>query len=212
VSEKRDPNGAWVANEESNIRRYEAFSDVVIGFSLAQLGASLRIPARAEDLFSDPGWILGFLWAFANICALWWFHHRLFATFWRPKTWPILVNFAWLATMTLTIYATQLTIHLGDILVYRMYFALTALAYWILALQYYLCRNEAGGGELQSLRALRGIVMLGLWGGAFFVVELLLWLPTSSFGMEIWVPIVLAMVASAMLGRRFRRQERALEH
>jgi hypothetical protein len=38
-------------SEKEVIHRLEAFSDIVIGFSLAQLGLSLTIPAHARDLF-----------------------------------------------------------------------------------------------------------------------------------------------------------------
>jgi hypothetical protein len=79
-------------------------------------------------------------------------------------------------------------------------------------LEYYLCRNEAGSAELPRLRVRRAMVMLSLWGTAFLVVAALLSLPmpAGGFAMDIWIPMATAIVASSVLGRRFRRRERAL--
>jgi hypothetical protein len=40
-------------SEKEVVHRLEAFSDIVIGFSLAQLGLTLIIPRHAIDLFSN---------------------------------------------------------------------------------------------------------------------------------------------------------------
>jgi hypothetical protein len=62
--------------DERTIHRYEAFSDIVIGFSLAELGSILVLPKSGESLFADPTWLVAFLLAFAVICALWFFSGR----------------------------------------------------------------------------------------------------------------------------------------
>src|ERR1700674_3560753 len=126
-------------SDERTVRRFEAFSDIVIGFSLAQLGANLVVPGRGADLYSNPGWLVGFVWAFAMICAMWWFHHRIFASIFVPRTIPTLLNFVWLAVVVLCVYFTEVTVHLADDPVtWRTYFGLFALAYGLLAAQYYV--------------------------------------------------------------------------
>ncbi|HZT11708.1 MAG TPA: TMEM175 family protein, partial [Candidatus Baltobacteraceae bacterium] len=73
-------------SEERSIHRFEAFSDIVIGFSLAQLGASLALPSRPIELFTNLIWLVAFLWAFAMVCSMWWFHHRFFTQLFVPRT------------------------------------------------------------------------------------------------------------------------------
>ena len=194
---------------ESSTRRYEAFSDVVIGFCLAQLSLTLRIPAHGAELISDPRWLLDFLWAFANVCGMWWFHHRLFTSFWRPKMWPILINFAWLATVILCMYATQLAIQLDDPISGQLYFGFFALAYFLLALQYYIGRKEAGDSELAQLRSHRGVMMMLLWGMTFVAAGFIYFLPRDVHFVT-WIPFTVAAALSTAIARWFRRQELAL--
>ena len=131
-------------SEERSVHRYEAFSDIVIGFSLAQLGASLVVPRQTIDLVHNPIWLLGFTWAFAMVCALWWFHHRFFASLFVPRPGPVLLNFLWLGVVILCVYSSQVWIHFpADLIALRIYFISFALAYGVLALQYRICMPSA---------------------------------------------------------------------
>ena len=197
-------------SDERTVRRFEAFSDIVIGFSLAQLGVSLTIPAHGIDLYLNPEWLISFVWAFANICAMWWFHHRIFASIFVPRTIPTLLNFVWLAVVVLCVYFTEVTVHLADDPVtWRTYFALFALAYGLLAAQYYV-GVRLGGTSLPPemlLTARRQRSFMTLWTGAFTVctlfVLLLPWGP--GIGPSLSITFTLATIASALMARYYRK-------
>ncbi len=143
------------------VHRLEAFSDIVIGFSLAQLGASLVVPERAMELIEHPGWLFGFVFAFAIVCSMWFFHHRLFSLFFVPKPWPVILNFVWLAVVVLLVYATQLYVRsFGDLIAARMYFAAYTLAYGILGLQYFIAASTASR---------RASIFMFLWTAPFLI-------------------------------------------
>lgn len=197
-------------SEERSIHRFEAFSDIVIGFSLAQLGASLAIPAHPSDLFAHPMWLIAFLWAFAVICTMWWFHHRFFALLFRPRAAPILLNFLWLAVVVLCVYTAQISSrYLADVVVWRMYFVLFALAYGLLAMQYRIGIRLRGPDltpdQLNSAYR-QGAFML-LWTIPFTICALtVIVLPWgAASGLIIWATFIAAMVASRMLAKRFQR-------
>lgn len=129
--------------EQTNtVHRLEAFSDIVIGFSLAQLGTSL---AFTPGMSLETTGVLSFLFAFGIICSLWFFHHRLFEYFFIPKTIPILLNFAWLAMVVLLVFvARAIPEHYSERGEDITYFALYMPAYGILALQAVIGLRERG--------------------------------------------------------------------
>lgn len=201
-------------SEERSIHRFEAFSDIVIGFSLAQLGASLAIPAHPAVLFENPTWLIAFFWAFAMVCAMWWFHHRFFAQLFVPRAAPVLLNFLWLAIVVLCVYAAQLSSrNLGDVTVWRMYFIVFALAYGLLALQYRI-GMRLRGDELtpeKKLAALRAGTFMQLWTAPFIVCAIALFvLPFGLVaGLIIDASFIATVIVSTMLVRRFRRAQPA---
>jgi len=201
--------------EERHVRRYEAFSDIVIGFSLAQLGVSLAIPAKASELFANPWWLVAFFWAFAMICAMWWFHHRFFAALFVPVTSLVLINFLWLAIVVLCVFSTQITVRFPtETGVWRMYYVLFGLAYALLALSYRIAiRLRAGDLDAAGrFAAERSYTFMLLWTLPFAVCTVALcvfpWGALS--GMTIWAAFTATGIASAVLGRRFRHREAAL--
>ncbi|MDQ6826482.1 MAG: TMEM175 family protein [Candidatus Eremiobacteraeota bacterium] len=110
-----------VESDEHFVRRLEGFSDVVIGFSLAQLALSLNIPSQFSALLGNPTWFFAYLWTFSLVCYLWFEHHRMFARIFIPRTVPILLNFGWLATIGLMVYLVQVFIHFQDAIMARTY-------------------------------------------------------------------------------------------
>jgi uncharacterized membrane protein len=114
-------------SEQEVIRRLEAFSDIVIGFSLAQLALSLTMPERsASQLFlhvRGTSSLLGFGITFVLICALWWTHHRLFRQYFVPTAVGIVLNFAALGGVVFLAYALQVFVHFGmrDTAAFLMY-------------------------------------------------------------------------------------------
>lgn len=102
-------------SEKEVIHRLEAFSDIVIGFSLAQLSLSLRMPEHVVDMFTGAGrlsTIGAFVITFTLVCSLWWLHHKLFRHLFVPTPANIAVNFAALGGVLFYAYAMQVLINL----------------------------------------------------------------------------------------------------
>jgi uncharacterized membrane protein len=200
--------------DERTTHRFEAFSDIVIGLSLAQLGASLTVPKHGSDLFADPTWLFAFIFTFAIICSMWFFHHRLFVSVFVPRTGPILVNFVWLATVVLCVYATQLSVRMpADAVVWRMYYVLFAVSYALLALQYVLGLRLGGSALTPALvaRARRQQSFMVLWTVPFVLCALIVFtLPLQFVGAPIGVTFMLAAIASAIMGRHYRKASERL--
>ncbi len=91
--------------------RLEAFSDIVIGFSLAQLSLSLTIPPHVTDVVYKPFGFFAFLITFAIICMLWLRHHKWFEHYFVPTPLNVVLNFAVLGAIVLLVYALQLFLH-----------------------------------------------------------------------------------------------------
>ncbi len=151
---------------ERTVHRLEAFSDIVIGFSLAQLGASL---AFTKSLTLDIPGVIAFLLAFAIICSLWYFHHRLFDGIFVPSALPIILNFAWLAIVVLLVFVAQsIPRHWTERSVDQLYFGLYALAYGILAAQTWLGLRALPGQEGNRRRkAFYQRAYMLLWSAVF---------------------------------------------
>lgn len=119
--------------DERTVHRLEAFSDIVIGFCLAELGATLTFDQKTMTL--DPVGVIAFFIAFAIICSLWFFHHRLFQGLFRPRTLPIVLNFLWLAVVVLLVLTAVQVPH-GflrrnfDMLYFVLYSQAMYMSYW----------------------------------------------------------------------------------
>ena len=95
--------------DERLIHRLEAFSDIVIGFSMAFLAVNLG--AADESMARMATHIVAFLSCFAFVAILWWLHNRLFAFYFVATRFCIVANFAALAALALFIYATTTIAH-----------------------------------------------------------------------------------------------------
>jgi uncharacterized membrane protein len=94
------------------IHRLEAFSDIVIGFSLAQLALSLTIPKNgAAGLLQHPEPLIAFIITFALVCGMWWAHHKLFVHYFVPIPVMVVLNFITLAGVSFAVYSVQLMLH-----------------------------------------------------------------------------------------------------
>jgi uncharacterized membrane protein len=192
-------------------RRLEAFSDIVIGFSLAQLGASLTLNG-GRDFFANPDAILGFLFPFAIICSLWFFHHRLFAYVFVPKTLPVILNFVWLAAVVLLVFAAESYMGNGfsGHTVYA-YFACYAFVYAMLAVQNMLGMRYAKERQdwAARVRALRGALFMGVWTFPFLwsLAVVMSLRPGQSYGLLISIGFILAGAASPVLASYVRKVE-----
>lgn len=100
--------------EERYAHRLEAFSDIVIGFSLAQMSLSFLIPKRAIDVYTHPIAFWAFSWTFFWIAILWWSRHRLFEDFFVPRRSTVILNFITLGMVIWLIYQVQVYVHFFD--------------------------------------------------------------------------------------------------
>ena len=99
-------------SEERIVHRLEAFSDIVFGFSLAQLTYSLVLPNDPLDLFRKSALTLvAFAASFGIVAGMWWSHHRLFAHFFVPTRINIVLNFVSLGGILFMVYALQVWLH-----------------------------------------------------------------------------------------------------
>jgi len=98
-------------SDAHTIHRIEAFSDIVIGFCIAEIGANLVLPKSVTDI--NTLWVNAgfFLVAFAFIVIMWWFHHRIFTTYFVLNAFSLVMNFVILAGLVLTVYFLQVFVH-----------------------------------------------------------------------------------------------------
>jgi len=118
---------------ERATHRLEAFSDIVIGFSLAQLGLTLVIPAHAIEFVTRPAGIFAFIVTFAVVGRFWWVNFLVFEHYFRPNRMMVALNFIALGSLLLQIFALQLYLHFAPlqegVVASRIYFGLFALSY-----------------------------------------------------------------------------------
>jgi len=105
------PRSNVMERDEHLVHRLEAFCDIVIGFSLAELTFGLVIPSHTMTLVRDPSRFLYYLFTFSIVALMWWSHYRLFRVVFYPDTINILINFAWLASVALLTYFMQISAH-----------------------------------------------------------------------------------------------------
>lgn len=131
MSHLPDPDGK--GRLERATHRLEAFSDIVIGFSLAQLGLSLVIPAHAIEFVTRPAGIFAFIVTFVVIGRFWWVNFLIFEHYFKPNRTMVAVSFIALGSLLLQIFALQLYLHFAPVqegvVAARIYFALFSLSY-----------------------------------------------------------------------------------
>jgi len=120
------------------VRRLEAFSDIVIGFSLAQTALNLFVPQHPGDFLTRPVSIIGFVFTFAVIAGFWWTHSSIFRHFFVPNRLMISLNFIALALIVLQVFTLQMWLHFGHdrsdgMAAARIYFGVFGLTQLVLA-------------------------------------------------------------------------------
>ncbi|HEV3153815.1 MAG TPA: TMEM175 family protein [Candidatus Baltobacteraceae bacterium] len=199
-------------SEERLVHRLEAFSDIVIAFSLAQMTLSLTLTADPLQLFTT-GYVtlVGFGLTFLVVCGMWWAHHRLFTHFFYPTTVNIILNFLSLAGVLLLVYALQLWLHatVHKWVAYTMY---TGAVAWVLGLNAILTyRGIALRGEhLPAELAERGkhrAIGQGIMAVAFALSTA--WdVRTQTFG-RAESTLILALLALGFGAARFIQRRRS---
>ncbi len=99
------------ADAERTLHRLEAFSDIVIGFCIAEMGINLLVPQHASDVRAIVTAITGFSVSFVLISFVWWFHHRIFSTYFVLTRITLILNFTLLGSLVLMVYVQQIALH-----------------------------------------------------------------------------------------------------
>ena len=123
-------------NDRAITRRLESFSDIIIGFCLAQMAINVVIPAHAVEFITHPVAIGAFLLTFGVVARFWWIHAEIMRNYFVPTPPMVLINFAALAAVVLQIFALQLFVHfyasdvdgVNAVRIYIGVFAITYLA------------------------------------------------------------------------------------
>ncbi len=90
-------------------RRLESFSDIVFGLSLSITGVQLVIPKdHASEIFTSPLGLIGFAFAFALVSMFWGYQHNIFAYYFFPDRFNIVLTFVKLALVALFPYLLQI--------------------------------------------------------------------------------------------------------
>ena len=130
-------------SDERVIHRLEAFSDIVIGFSLAQLSLNFVIPARMEYVYTRPVTLIAFAFTFFVISIFWWAHRRVFADWFVPTRFTVILNFIVLGLVVWLVYQLQLFIRFEPtpdrILATTSYVITYALVYILLGVLLLVC-------------------------------------------------------------------------
>jgi uncharacterized membrane protein len=95
-------------DDERTLHRIEAFSDIVMGFCLAEIGLGLSIPSTGATLANLGGNVFAFVASFSLVVMLWWNHHRLFKTYLVLTRATLFMNFALLGGLVLMLYFLQI--------------------------------------------------------------------------------------------------------
>jgi len=185
------------------IHRLEAFSDIIIGFSLAQLALSLAIPKNgAQGLLERPGPLIAFVITFALVCGMWWAHHKLFVHYFVPIPIMVVLNFITLAGVSFAVYSVQLMLHEGPPRVpggqpvaghssmdFVFYLGSLSVVYGLLGIQYlygWNVRREhlPANVALDGLRSAIMLIGVGLASGIMAALTLRYGLRTT--GLQYW--------------------------
>lgn len=238
---RRGPHGGVAARDREELRdrarathRLEAFSDIVIGFSLAEIGLSLVLPSHAIDFVARPAAIFAFIMTFIVVVRFWWVHDMIFEHYFVPNRAMTACNFIALASLILQVFCLQLYLHFVPLnegaIASRIYFAFFAASYGVqglmLALGLFYRRHDLTlRGRRSGVRELlsrTGLVAGRILGNAYAVTNnlakiyvqagknqqiLVANLPNSIFVFAIvgsFIGIVLA-VKRSVLFRRFAR-------
>jgi uncharacterized membrane protein len=99
------------ADTERTLHRLEAFSDIVIGFCIAEMGINLLVPQHASDIRTIKTGTIGFAVSFVLISLVWWGHQRIFRTYFLLTPLTVVLNFTLLGSLVLMVYFQQISLH-----------------------------------------------------------------------------------------------------
>ncbi|MBV9150105.1 MAG: DUF1211 domain-containing protein [Candidatus Eremiobacteraeota bacterium] len=194
------------SDDERFSHRLEAFSDVVIGFSLAQLSLNLTFPKHVADLFYQPFGLAAFVFTFIVICVFWLRHHRWFAHYFTPTPFNVTLNFVILGAIVLLAYALQIFLHFlrigSDFFpAFSIYIAAFGAVMLLFGIAYFVGAAAPKRVMTADVRRLGYVQALRLCGAAFGVV-VGLFVVSHGTGFETATFVVAFCIAGgALLGR-----------
>jgi hypothetical protein len=133
---------------DRTLHRLEAFSDIVIGFCIAEMGLNLLVPAHATDYRAIQTSVIGFVVSFALISVVWWVHQRIFRTFYVLTPLTLILNFTLLGSLVLMVYMQQIALHFisidapGVVGVVRMWMTSYGFVYGLLDIMLWIGLRE----------------------------------------------------------------------
>lgn len=183
---------------------------------MAQLGANLTLTGSEGKFFNDPLALAGFLVPFAIICSVWFIHHRLFSYIFVPRTLPVILNFVWLASVVLLVFAAEAYMRsTASVEAFRAYFACYAIVYGLLAVQNAIAMRYAKQrhDELARLRGMRGLAFMIVWTFPFVwsLAASAFLQPGDNYGKPVMIGFAVAGLASILLGRYFKKAAARLQ-
>jgi uncharacterized membrane protein len=156
-----------------------------MGFCLAEMGLNLGIPK--DPAAFAAGWpsLAAFALSFLFVSVLWWFHHKLFVTYFVLNPVTVVLNFVMLGSLTLAIYfeqvAAEFAIHDVDPSLPGRYWLIgLAVVYAIVAVQYSigiayrrhtLSRQELQWGVNRTFRTAVVTVLMTTFVLAFYAIS-----------------------------------------
>ncbi|MBV9104147.1 MAG: DUF1211 domain-containing protein [Candidatus Eremiobacteraeota bacterium] len=191
---------------EHTIHRLEAFSDIVIGFCLAQLGLGLVLPKNSTDTFSVWASTTLFITAFIFIAVLWWLHHRTFSSFFVLNTPMIVINFGILCGLILTLYFANSVVRIfalgqNSAVFFALFLFSFALVYVLVGLMLlvglFLRRSEMPRDEIRwATNKITSIVMAVAFGVTAGTLAI-----TNPHGTHMRYAVVAALIAIVVASR-----------
>lgn len=97
--------------DERYTHRLEAFSDIVLGFSLGQLAINSAIPPHAIEILTRPAALFAYIVTFGIVVSVWSLHHRLFSEYFVPNRLLVALNFLTLGCVVYLSYTVQVYVH-----------------------------------------------------------------------------------------------------
>ncbi|MDH2909805.1 MAG: TMEM175 family protein [Candidatus Eremiobacteraeota bacterium] len=181
--------------DEHLVHRLEAFCDIVVGFSLAELTFGLLIPGHAIALVTNLNWLIFYLVTFAIVALMWWSHYRLFRIIFYPDTLNILLNYAWLASVGLLVFFMQVTARattsLDSLVATDLYFSTLAINFVLNSVMLMHSYRKRGGILDEPGRARVVRVTVATLLSALMLAVGVLWVSATTPTTAIYLPLAI---------------------
>jgi uncharacterized membrane protein len=152
---------------------------------MAEIGLNLAIPSDPATFAHNWFSLAAFAMSFLFISVLWWFHHKLFSTYFVLNPLTVALNFVMLGSLALAIYFLQVAVHfmIDDIdpsMPLGCWMAALAVVYAIISVLYSigiayrkatLSEQELRYGVNRTFRSLFVTILMATFGIAFLKIH-----------------------------------------